>query len=59
VMRLLRGATDRGVAGVIVTHEAQLAAWADRIVFLRDGHVVDQTAIPPGPESLLAAAERQ
>jgi putative ABC transport system ATP-binding protein len=59
VMRLLRGATDRGVAGVIVTHEAQLAAWADRIVFLRDGHVVDQTAIPPGPESLLAAAERR
>jgi putative ABC transport system ATP-binding protein len=59
VMRLLRGATDRGVAGVIVTHEAQLAAWADRIVFLRDGHVVDQTAIPPGPESLLAAADRQ
>lgn len=59
VMRLLRSATDRGVAGVIVTHEAQLAAWADRIVFLRDGHVVDQTAIPPGPESLLATAERQ
>jgi putative ABC transport system ATP-binding protein len=57
VMRLLRGATKRGVAGVVVTHEAQLASWADRVVFLRDGHVVDQTAAPPGPESLLAAGD--
>jgi putative ABC transport system ATP-binding protein len=59
VMRLLRAATQRGVAGVVVTHEAQLASWADRVVFLRDGHVVDQTATPPGPESLLAADERR
>jgi putative ABC transport system ATP-binding protein len=59
VMRLLRAATDRGVAGVVVTHEAQLAAWADRVVFLRDGRVVDQTVAPPGPESLLAAADRR
>ena len=58
VMRLLRAATKRGVAGVVVTHEAQLASWADRVVFLRDGNIVDQTAAPPGPESLLAAAER-
>ena len=54
VMRLVRAACHRGVAGVIVTHDAQLASWADRIVFLRDGHVVDQTMPPPGPESLLA-----
>ena len=59
VMRLLRAATQRGVAGVVVTHEAQLASWADRVVFLRDGHVVDQTDAPPGPESLLAAGDRQ
>jgi putative ABC transport system ATP-binding protein len=58
VMRLLRAATHRGVAGVVVTHEAQLASWADRVVFLRDGHVVDQTNAPPGPESLLAAGDR-
>jgi putative ABC transport system ATP-binding protein len=57
VMRLLRAATHRGVAGVVVTHEAQLASWADRIVFLRDGRVVDQTVAPPGPESLLAAGD--
>ena len=59
VMRLLRAATQRGVAGVVVTHEAHLASWADRVVFLRDGHVVDQTVAPPGPESLLAAAVRR
>ena len=55
VMRLLRAACDRGVAGVVVTHDAQLASWAERVVFLRDGHVVDQTAPPAGPESLLRA----
>jgi putative ABC transport system ATP-binding protein len=54
VMRLLRGASRRGVAGVVVTHDAQLASWADRVVFLRDGRVVDQTAPLAGPESLLA-----
>jgi putative ABC transport system ATP-binding protein len=59
VMRLLRAATTRGVAGVVVTHEAHLASWADRVVFLRDGHVVDQTVAPPGPESLLATGDRR
>jgi putative ABC transport system ATP-binding protein len=59
VMRLLRAATQRGVAGVVVTHDAQLASWADRVVFLRDGRVVDQTVTPPGPDSLLAAGERR
>jgi putative ABC transport system ATP-binding protein len=58
VMRLLRTATKRDVAGVVVTHEAHLASWADRVVFLRDGHVVDQTSAIPGPESLLAASDR-
>ena len=53
VMRLLRAACQRGVAGAFVTHDAQLASWADRVVFLRDGHIVDQTAPAPGPESLL------
>jgi putative ABC transport system ATP-binding protein len=59
IMRLLRAATQRGVAGVVVTHEAHLASWAHRVVFLRDGHVVDQTTAPPGPESLLASGERR
>jgi putative ABC transport system ATP-binding protein len=55
VMRLLRDVCHRGAAGVVVTHDAQLASWADRIVFLRDGRVVDQTTAAPGPEWLLSA----
>jgi putative ABC transport system ATP-binding protein len=54
VMRLLRTACKQGVAGIVVTHDAQLASWADRVVFLRDGRVVDQTTPPAGPDSLLA-----
>jgi putative ABC transport system ATP-binding protein len=55
VMRLVLAACRRGLAAVIVTHDARLASWADRVVFLRDGRIVDQTAPPPGPESLLEA----
>jgi putative ABC transport system ATP-binding protein len=53
VMRLMHEACRRGTAAVVVTHDAQLASWADRVVFLRDGRVADQTAPPAGPESLL------
>jgi putative ABC transport system ATP-binding protein len=41
VLRLLRSKVDGGAAGVLVTHEARHAAWADRVVFLRDGVIVD------------------
>jgi putative ABC transport system ATP-binding protein len=54
VIRLVRAACKRGVAGVIVTHDAQLASWADTVVFLRDGRIVDHSAPAPGPESLLS-----
>jgi len=33
----------RGTAVVLVTHEPRFASFADRVVFLRDGRVVDQT----------------
>jgi putative ABC transport system ATP-binding protein len=59
VMRLVLAACRRGVAALVVTHDAQLASWADRVVFLRDGRVVDQTMPPPSPESLLAPAARR
>jgi putative ABC transport system ATP-binding protein len=56
VLRLIRARCDDGVAGVLVTHEPRLAAWADRVVFLRDGRMVDETAPLPPAESLLGGA---
>jgi putative ABC transport system ATP-binding protein len=54
VLRVLRARCEAGAAGVLVTHEARHAAWADRVVFLRDGVVVDQSGPAAGAESLLA-----
>ena len=53
VMRMIHTACQQGVAAVVVTHDAQLASWADRVVFLRDGRIVDQAVPAPGPDSLL------
>ena len=55
VLRVLRERCDDGVAGLLVTHEARHAAWADRVVFLRDGRVVDTTGGADHAEDLLAA----
>jgi len=54
VLRLLRSRVDAGAAGVLVTHEARHAAWADRVVFLRDGSIVDTSGPLDRPEELLA-----
>jgi putative ABC transport system ATP-binding protein len=59
VMRLILAACHRGLAAVVVTHDAQLASWADRVVFLRDGRVIDQTLPLQGPEALLADVPNQ
>lgn len=56
VLHVLRQRCDEGAAGLLVTHEARHAAWADRIVFLRDGRVVDSTGSDFGPDSLLRTA---
>jgi putative ABC transport system ATP-binding protein len=54
VMRLILAACRRGMAAIVVTHDAQLASWADRVIFLRDGRVVDQTLPVESPEAALA-----
>jgi putative ABC transport system ATP-binding protein len=60
VMHLLHDACkEAGMTAVVVTHDAQLASWADRVVFLRDGQVTDQTEPASGPESLLSTEPRQ
>ncbi len=54
VMRLILAACHRGLAAVVVTHDAQLASWADRVIFLRDGRIVDQTLPVESAETFLA-----
>ena len=56
VLRILRERCDAGAAGLLVTHEARHAAWADRVIFLRDGVIVDSTGRPETAETLLAPA---
>ncbi|MFG1805486.1 ABC transporter ATP-binding protein [Streptomyces sp. NPDC049040] len=58
VLALLRSRCDAGAAGILVTHEPRFAAWADRVVFLRDGSVVDMT-LRSSAESLLAGGAAQ
>jgi putative ABC transport system ATP-binding protein len=47
VMDLIRAACDRGVAALVVTHDAHLAARANRIVSIKDGHLVSQVGSTP------------
>ena len=56
VLRVLRDRCDDGAAGLLVTHEARHAAWADRVIFLRDGVIVDSTGDSAAAETLLDAA---
>ncbi len=39
VMGVLRKRIDAGACGLIVTHEPRFAAWADRVIMVRDGRV--------------------
>ncbi|UQX89899.1 ABC transporter ATP-binding protein [Jatrophihabitans telluris] len=56
VLRLLRARCDAGAAGLLVTHDARHAGWADRVIFLRDGRIVDRTEPIASAESLLEAS---
>jgi putative ABC transport system ATP-binding protein len=47
ILGLLRARCDAGVAALLVTHEPRYAGYADRIIFLTDGRVIDQTSQPP------------
>ena len=52
VLRVLRNRCDNGASGILVTHEARHAAWADRVVFIRDGLVVDESGADSADELL-------
>ena len=55
LLGFLRDATgDLGQTIIMVTHDPVAAAYADRVVFLADGRIVDELA-DPSPESVARA----
>ncbi|MER5862076.1 ABC transporter ATP-binding protein [Kitasatospora sp. NPDC002040] len=42
VLAVLRARCDAGAAAVMVTHDSRHAAWADRVVMLTDGQVIEE-----------------
>jgi putative ABC transport system ATP-binding protein len=56
VLSLLRARCDAGAAALLVTHEARHAGWADRVVFLRDGTIVDEAGSSVTPDAFLSGA---
>lgn len=47
VLEVLRVGRDAGQALLLVTHDARVAAAADRVLTMRDGLMVDETAVGP------------
>lgn len=56
VLRLLRARCDMGAAGLLVTHDARHAAWADRVVYLRDGRLTGRHSVVDEADALLAVS---
>ena len=55
VLRLFDGLRAAGQTLVIVTHDARIAATADRLLSMRDGALVDETRLTGGSTGSLAA----
>ena len=56
VIRLLRrAATEHGAAVVCVTHDPRLEAWADRVIHIEDGRILDDQRRTPDPNATLGS----
>ena len=54
VIRLLRrAATEHGAAVICVTHDPRLEAWADRVIHIEDGRILDDQRRTPDPNATL------
>ncbi|MBI5940889.1 MAG: ABC transporter ATP-binding protein [Caulobacterales bacterium] len=51
---LRRAATQHGAAVICVTHDPRLEAWADRVIKLEDGTIIDDQRRVPNPDASLA-----
>jgi putative ABC transport system ATP-binding protein len=49
IMRVLAGLNEQGMTVVLVTHEADIAAWARRRIVFRDGHILEDLRQPGHP----------
>ncbi|WP_436762941.1 ABC transporter ATP-binding protein [Streptosporangium sp. V21-05] len=58
ILRILRARCDAGAAVLLVTHEPRYAAWADRVVFLRDGTIADSTSASADSADVSPASAR-
>jgi putative ABC transport system ATP-binding protein len=57
ILELLRSSAEElGQTTVMVTHDAQAATIADRVLFLADGRIVEELPRSPAPEILAAMA---
>ncbi len=57
ILELLRSSAEElGQTMVMVTHDAQAATIADRVLFLADGRIVEELPRSPAPEILAAMA---
>ncbi len=56
VIKLLRrAATEHGAAVICVTHDPRLEAWADRVIHIEDGVIIDDQRRTPNPDAVLAS----
>ncbi len=55
ILRVLRERADQGRTVVLVTHDASHAAWADRVLWLRDGRWDDTAATPQSAAPVLGS----
>ena len=56
VIKLLRrAATEHGAAVICVTHDPRLEAWADRVIHIEDGKILDDQRRIPDPNAILAS----
>lgn len=56
VLALLRDRCDEGASGLLVTHNARHAGWADRVILLEDGRITDDTGAAADLHHLLTNA---